>query len=186
MSLYLNDTKIPGHDQKVSVDLKLASEDMSGNSSSTAKAQKGDKGKTIKVQTSIKFIDADQLSLLVNLAEAKDSSGEQLIYNIINHTANAMNMRQGFFDETFSVKENDSTEDWNISFSMSEHHSVPEKKEARKGEKKVTEQAAKGTPVNGQAAGTAAASPAAVTEQAVELTPFEKKLKGLDTWLGGS
>lgn len=75
MSLYLNDTKIPGHDQKVSVDLKLASEDMSGNSSSTAKAQKGDKGKTIKVQTSIKFIDADQLSLLVNLAEAKDSSG---------------------------------------------------------------------------------------------------------------
>jgi hypothetical protein len=183
MSLFLNDTKIPGHNQKISIDLKFASEDMSGNSSSTAKAQKGDKGKTIKVQTSIKFVDADDLSLLVNLAEAKDASGEQVIYHIVNHTANAMNMRQGFFDETLSVKENDSTEDWSISFTLSEHHSVPEKKEARKAEKKVTEQAPKGTAVNGQTPG--AAAPAAVTDQAVELTPFEQKLKGLDTFLGG-
>lgn len=179
MSITLNGTKIPGHNQKVSVDLKLASEDMSGNGNSTAKA---DKGKTIKVKTSIKFIDADQLSLLVNLAEAKDSSGERVIYHIINDTANAMNMRQGFFDETLSVQENEQTEDWNISFTLSEHHSVPEKKEARKESKKVTEQAAKGTPVNSQAGATA---PAAVTEQAIELTPFEQKLKGLDTLLGG-
>jgi hypothetical protein len=54
----------------------------------------------------------------------------------------------------------------------------------RKAEKKVTEQAPKGTAVNGQAPG-AAAAPAAVTDQAVELTPFEQKLKGLDTLLGG-
>jgi hypothetical protein len=183
MSLFLNDNKIPGHNQKVSIDLKFASEDMSGNSSSTAKAQKGDKGKTIKVQTSIKFVDADQLSLLVNLAEAKDASGEQAIYHIVNHTANAMNMRQGFFDETLSVKENETTEDWSISFTLSEHHSVPEKKEARKAAKKVTEQAAKGTPVNSATPG--AAAPANVTEQAVELTPLEQKIKGFDSWLGG-
>jgi hypothetical protein len=183
MSLFLNDTKIPGHNQKVSIDLKFASEDMSGNSSSTAKAQKGDKGKTIKVQTSIKFIDADDLSLLVNLAEAKDASGERVTYHIVNHTANAMNMRQGFFDETLSVKENDSTEDWSISFTLSEHHSVPEKKESRKAEKKVTEQAPKGTAVNGAAAGAAAS--VTVTNQEVELTPFEQKLKGLDSFLGG-
>jgi hypothetical protein len=183
VSIHLNNTKIPGHSQKVSIDLKFASEDMSGNSSSTAKAHKGDKGKTIKVQTSIKFIDADDLSLLINLAEAKDASGEQVIYHIVNHTANAMNMRQGFFDETLSVKENDSTEGWSISFTLSEHHSVPEKKEARKAEKKVAEQVPKGTAVNGQAPG--ATAPAAVTDQAVELTPFEQKLKGLDTLLGG-
>ncbi len=181
MSLHLNGTKIPGHSQKVSIDLKLASEDMSGNSSSTAKAKKGDKGKTIKVQTSIKFIDADQLSLLVNLAEAKDSNGEQVIYNIVNNTANAMNMRQGFFDETFSVKENDSTEDWSISFSLSEHLSVPEKQEARRDAKKVSEQPAKGTPVNGQSTGAAAP---VVAEQAVELTPLEKNLKVFDDFLG--
>lgn len=183
MSIHLNGTKIPGHNQKVSIDLKFASEDMSGNSSSTAKAQKGDKGKTLKVQTTIRFIDADDLSLLVNLAEAKNKAGEQAVYHIVNPTANAMNMRQGFFDETLSVKENESTEDWSISFTLSEHHSVPEKKESRKAEKKVAEQAPKGTPVNSQAAG--AAAPAAVTEQAVELTPFEQKLKGLDAFLGG-
>jgi len=181
VSIYLNDNKIPGHNQKVSIDLKFASEDMSGNSSSTAKAQKGDKGKTLKVQTTIRFIDADDLSLLVNLSEAKNAAGEQAVYHIVNPTANAMNMRQGFFDETLSVKENDSTEDWSISFTLSEHHSVPEKKESRKAEKKVTEQAPKGTPVNASGA----ANPNAVTEQAVELTPFEQKLKGLDAFLGG-
>lgn len=175
MSIHLNGTKVPGHAQKVSVDLKFPSEDTSGNGSATAKADKGDKGKTLKVQTSIKFIDADLLSQLVNLAEAKDSGGERVIYHILNHTANAMNMRQGFFDETLSVKENDSTEDWSISFSMSEHQSVPEKKEARKAEKKVTEQPAKGAPVNSAPAG--AAAPDAITGQAVELTPFEKNLK---------
>jgi hypothetical protein len=105
MSITLNGTRIPGHNQKVSIDLKFASEDMSGNGNSTAKADKGDKGKTIKVKTSIKFIDADLLTLLVNLAEAKDSSGERVTYHIINATANAMNMRQGFFDETLSVQE---------------------------------------------------------------------------------
>jgi hypothetical protein len=183
VSIFLNGTRIPGHNQKVSIDLKFASEDMSGNGNSTAKADKGDKGKTIKVQTSIKFIDADDLSLLVNLAEAKDASGERVTYHIVNHTANAMNMRQGFFDESLSVKENDSTEDWSISFTLSEHHSVPEKKEKRKAAKQVTEQAAKGTPVNSAAAG--APAPSNVTEQAVELTPFEQKLKGLDTLLGG-
>jgi hypothetical protein len=175
VSLYLNGTKVPGYNQKVSVDLKLASEDMSGNSSATAKADKGDKGKSLKVQTLIRYIDADQLSLLTSLAEAKSSSGERAVYHIINNTANAMNMRKGVFDESFSVKENDSTHDWTVTFTLSEHQSVPEKKEARKEAKKVTEQAPKGTPVNSQAAG--AASPAAVTEQAVELTPFEQNLK---------
>jgi hypothetical protein len=182
VSLFLNGTKIPGHNQKVSIDVKFASEDMSGNGNSTAKADKGDKGKTIKVQTSIKFVDADDLRRLVNLAEAKDASGERMTYHIVNHTANAMNMRQGFFDESLSVQENDSTEDWRISFTLSEHHSVPEKKEARKAEKKVTEQTPRGTAVNGQAPG--ATAPDAVTDQAVELTNTEKNLKWFDDFLG--
>ncbi|MFZ2405546.1 MAG: hypothetical protein WAW41_10445, partial [Methylobacter sp.] len=143
MSLYLNGEKVPGHAQKFSLDLKFPSEDTSGNGSSTAKADKGDKGKTFKVKLSIKYVDDGDLSLLVNMAEAKDGNGERVIYNIVNKTANAANMRQGFFDESFSIAEDDATERWNVSFSMSEHQSVPEKKEARKAEKKVTEQAPK-------------------------------------------
>jgi len=182
VSLHLNGEQVPGHAQKFSLDLKFPSEDTSGNGSSTAKADKGDKGKSFKVQTSIKFIDDHLLSRLVSMAEAKDGNGERVIYNIVNHTANAANMRQGFFDESFSIKENDTTQDWSISFSMSEHLSVPEKKEARKDAKKVAEQAAKGTPVNSQAVG--ASTPAAVTDQTVELTPLEKSIKVADDWLG--
>ena len=179
----LNGEKVPGHAQKFSIDLKFPSEDTSGNGSSTAKADKGDKGKTFKVKLSIRYIDDGELSQLVNMAEAKDSNGERMIYNIVNKTANAANMRQGFFDESFSITEDETTERWNISFSMSEHQSVPEKKEARKAEKPVTEQPAKGAPVNSATAG--AAAPAAVTTQAVDLTPTEQQLKALNDWIGG-
>jgi hypothetical protein len=179
VSLYLNDTKVPGYNQKVSVDLKLASEDMSGNSSSTAKADKGDKGKQLKVQTLIRYADPDQLSLLTSLAEAKSASGERAVYHIINNTANAMNMRKGVFDESFSVKENDSTHDWTVTFTLSEHQSVPEKKEARKEAKKVTEQPAKGA----TAAANQAAAPSTTADQAVDLTPTEKGLKAFDDFL---
>ncbi|MGZ5053572.1 MAG: baseplate complex protein [Methylobacter sp.] len=178
MSLHLNGTKVPGYNQKISIDLKFPSEDMSGNGSATTKAEKGDKGKTLKMTTLIRYVDADQLSLLTNLAEAKDSNGERVRYQIVNDMANAMNMRQGFFDESCSVKENDSTQDWTVNFTLSEHQSVPEQKEARKTEKKVTEQPAKGTQSGGNTS-----APAAVTDQAVELTPAEKSLKVLDDFL---
>lgn len=179
MSIRLNNIKIPGHDQKVSIDLKFPSEDLSGNSSSTAKASKGHKGKALKVQTSIKFENAADLSSLVAMAEATDSNGDQVIYHIINDTAKAMNMRQGSFDESFSVKEADKTQEWLISFTLSEHHSVPEKKEARQALKQITEQVAKGVGIN-----SGAATQDAVTEQSVELTGFERILKNADDWLG--
>lgn len=185
MSIHLNGTKIPGYAQKVSVDLKLASEDMSGNSSSTPQAETGDKPKSMKVQTTVRFIDADQLSLIINLAEAKTATGERMIYNVINATANAINMRQVVFNETLSAKENDTTEDWSISFSLVEYQSVPEKKEARQAEKKVKEQTATGAGVSAAATAATATTPAAIAEQAVELTQFEKIVKAFDNRIGG-
>ncbi|UOA08621.1 hypothetical protein [Methylobacter sp. S3L5C] len=183
MSIHLNGTKIPGYGQKVSVDLSLASEDMSGNSSHTPKAEKGDKAKSLKVQLTIKFSDEADLKSIVTMAEAKNSSGEREIYNIINQTANAVGMRKVNFTETLSIKENDGTEDWSINFSLTEYESVPEKKEARQAEKKVQSQTAKGTSVNGQ---TTATTTTPITDQAIELTPFEKIVKDFDTRLGGS
>jgi hypothetical protein len=199
VSLHLNGKQIKGHNLKVSVALPLASEDVSGQSSKTTKVQKGDKAKTISVNLQIQFKNAKDLADLVTLAEAKDAKGERVIYPILERTANAMNIRQCHFDQDFNVTEDSSLELWNVSFQLSEHQSVPEKKEARATavakKKAVTVQTtAKTKKVNSTTSKQAAATPAATTptptapanptpaapKKSTELSTIEKILKGAD------
>lgn len=147
--IYLDKTKIPGYKQKVSGSLQLAGEDISGTGSSTARAEKGDKAKELNVGTYIRFIDDKDLVLLLALAEAKDKKEERQVYNIINHTANAMGIRQVRFDGDVSIGEEDGTEAWQVSFKLVEYHSVAEKKQQRNQKtskkKKVVAQTKKAT-----------------------------------------
>lgn len=182
MSIYLSGVKIPGYGQKVSANLKLKSVDTSGESSYTPRAEAGDKPKTISVSTQIKYIDDDQLSLIIRLAEAKNGNDERSIYNIINLTANAMGIRQVKFDGDVQAREDGSLELWTVTFELAEYNSVAEKKEQRKKAKKVKEQAPAGTAAS--AAATPAASGTEPVDQAVELTDFEKKLKAANDWIG--
>lgn len=129
-SLVLSGKQIKGHDLKISVSLPLASEDVSGQSSKTAKIQKGDKAKTVSVGLQIKFLNAKDLTALVALAEAKDKAGARVIYQILERTANAMNIREVTFDNNFNVSEDATLELWTVSFDLAEHNSVAEKKEA--------------------------------------------------------
>lgn len=182
MSIHLSGVKIPGFQQKLSVNLKLKSVDTSGESSYTPRAEAGDKPKTISVSTQIRYIDDDQLSLIIRLAEAKNGNDERSIYNIINNTANAMGIRQVKFDGDVQVREDGSLNLWTVTFELTEYNSVPEKKAQRKAEKKVQEQAPAGSAAAAAANSTAAsAQPVA---QAVELTNFEKALKHADNWIG--
>ena len=177
MSLFLNQTKIPGYNQKISATLPLASEDMSGNSSATPKAETGDKSKIFSVSTQIRFIDADQLSLITNLAEARNSSNERLVYTIINNTAKAMNVRQVVFSGDMTVREDESIKSWTIVFSLAEFRSVPEKKEQRIEQKKITALSSSKTTITGEAV------PQVQTEPEVELSYFEKIIKKVDNAL---
>ena len=179
MSLYLNGTKIPGHGLQVSATLTLAGEDLSGNSSSTTQAEKGDKPKTLSVHTTIRFIDADYLSQLTALAEAKTGSDERMVYNVINNTAKAMNIRQVVFQNDVQVTEQTSQRQWDVSFSLVEKRSVAEKKQAQAKDrgktKTVTQQTAAGKTV---ATPTQAASSTTTQNQTpTQLTEFEKVLK---------
>ncbi|MEQ1636725.1 MAG: hypothetical protein ABL903_08525 [Methylococcales bacterium] len=129
--IYLDKTKIPGYNQKVSGSLQLAGQDISGTGSSTARAETGDKAKELNIGTTIKFVDGNDLTALVALAEAKDTHEERKVYNIINHTAGAMGIRQVRFDGDVSISEEDSTEAWKVSFKLVEYHSIAEKKQQR-------------------------------------------------------
>lgn len=178
MSLHLNGTKVPGYGLKVSAALKLAGEDISGNSSSTTQAEKGDKSKSLTVNTTIRFIDIADLQMLTALAEGKNGDDERHVYNILNFTAKALNIRQVQFQDSFQVTENSSLRQWDISFTLVEKRSVAEKKQAqakaKNKAKAVAQQTAAGQPV---VAATAAATSTPQDQTPSQLTEFEKVLK---------
>ncbi len=147
MSLILDNTLIPGFDIKVSATLTLAGEDLSGQSSYTPQAETGDKPKAMSVTTNIKFDNPADLTRLVNMAEAKNDNDSRQVYNIINTTAKAMNIRQVTFQGDLQVKEQDSLRAWSVSFKLIEFDSIPEKKEQRATTAAVKEQAAAGVPI---------------------------------------
>jgi hypothetical protein len=165
MSIYLNGTKVPGFNQKISVQLNLAGEDMSGQGSHTPQAETGDKPKEIGIALEIRFTDEADLKRLVTLAESKNGSDERMIYNIINNTTQAMNIRQVRFQGSLQVRENEDLALWMVSFNLIEYSSVAEKKQARGKGMTVGNQSPTGTPI------------AASTETPSGLSAFEKVIK---------
>ncbi len=176
MSLHLNSQLVRGHDLKVSATLPLAGKDISGESSYSDTAETGDKPKQLNISLQIKFNEAEALGALVSMAEAKDSAGRRVNYNIINRTAEAMRIRLVKFEGDMSVREDESLELWRVTFRLNEVRSVPEKVEARQAPAPVTDIDAEGETVS-------AAPPAEDAEEALELSAFEQWLKGIDDGL---
>lgn len=170
--LRLNDKEIKGHELKVSMSLALTAEDASGQSSSTATAETGDKPKQMAVKLSIKYKDAEDLTALIDLAEAKNETGERLKYDVVNDTAEAVNIRKANFMGGLSVREDETLKMWRVSFKLSEIQSVAEQKEAREKEKEVSDQKPTGSTV--EPTDTA-------TPKVEDLTTFEKVLSWVDS-----
>lgn len=172
MSLVLGGQKIIGHDIKVTATLPIAGEDISGQSSLSDSAETGDKPKQIAVNMMIKFNQADALTSLVNLAEAKDGVGRRETYTIQNPTADAMRIRMVKFQGDMSVREDEELHLWRIAFRLSEVRSVPELVESRRQSQPVTADTAAGDVVTEDAAD--------VPEEEIQLSAFERALKRLD------
>lgn len=131
ITLVLNDTKITGYGQKVTCELALPDEDLSGQSSSSAVAEKGFKPKRLRVSLNIKYENVSELSEIVLLSTATDEAKRtRKVYNIENQTAKAFSVRQVRFTERVSAQELDDTQAWSVSFVLVEHLSIPEKVEA--------------------------------------------------------
>tara|TARA_R110002050_G_scaffold57423_3_gene128959 strand:+ start:99460 stop:99999 length:540 start_codon:yes stop_codon:yes gene_type:complete len=170
--LHLNRTKIKGSDLKISATLPLAGEDLSGQSSYATQAETGDKPQQLSVRMLITFKNSADLTELVTLAKAKNSSGERLTYDVLNDTAQAMAIRQVRFQGDLTVSEDETTRSWSVGFKLIEVKSVAEVKEARQQTQAVTDQAPTGetvTPVD------------TVTPKAEELSSFESVLSWMET-----
>lgn len=181
MTLLLDGEQVIGKKMKVTANLRIEADDMSGQTSSTDKGHKGFKPKTLAVTLMIPFVDKDQLRSLMRLAEATASGGQLKKYRIVNDTAAAFGIREVEFSDGVSAREDDSLNAWLVQFTLSEKLSNPERVENRRAGNGVATQSAPGQSVAGDAAGGAGGQGGGE-----ELSGFEATLKKLDNYLGGT
>ena len=176
MTLLLNGEQIIGNRMKVTANLKIESDDMSGQTSGTETSHKGFKPKTLAVALTIPYKDMTNLRTLMRLAESTQGGGQRTTYRIVNDTAEAFGIRQVEFSDGVTAREDDSLSQWIVSFTLAEKLSNPEKVENRRAGNPVSSQSAPGDEVTGTGADGSGAPQ--------ELTGFEATLKKLDSYLG--
>ncbi|OTA17570.1 hypothetical protein Xvie_00958 [Xenorhabdus vietnamensis] len=155
----------------VTPSMMFQDQDQSGQSSSTAVAEQGIKPKELRITGIIPFTEQKTLSRLFALAEAKDG-GNLKRYRIANLTAQAINFRIGTFTGTIDASKVDGKQAWQVTFTLREHLSVAEKRDARTaGNVKAKKQTRQGGGV--------------VEEESEELSWFERNvLKPINDWIG--
>jgi hypothetical protein len=176
MTLLLDGEQVLGKKMKITANLRIESDDLSGQTSNTQTAHKGFKPKTLAVSLMIPFVDGTQLRTLMRLAEATASGGQLKMYRIVNDTAAAFGIREVQFSDGVSAREDDTLAAWLVQFTLSEKASNPEKVEQRRAANGVSSQSAPGQAVGGSGA-------AGESGSGQELSGFEKTLKKLDDYL---
>lgn len=175
MTLLLDGQQILGKRLKITANLRIESDDLSGQTSNSQTAHKGFKPKTLTVSLAIPFVDQVQLRSLMRLAEATARGGQLHMYRIVNDTAAAFGIREVQFSDGVSAREDDILNQWLVQFTLSEKLSNPERVENRRAGNSVTSQSGPGSAV-GATGGDGTGSPE-------ELSGFERTLKKLDNWL---
>jgi hypothetical protein len=178
MTLLLDGQQILGKRLKITANLRIESDDLSGQTSNSQTAHKGFKPKTLTVSLAIPFVDHVQLRSLMRLAEATAGGGQLHMYRIVNDTAAAFGIREVQFSDGVSAREDDILNQWLVQFTLSEKLSNPERVENRRAGNGVTSQSGPGSAVGGGAAGGGDG-----TGKPEELSGFERTLKKVDDWL---
>jgi hypothetical protein len=115
----------------ISAEYDLPEEDQSGQSSSTNSSEKGIKPKKLNINGLIEYSTPDRLSRLIELSYQTEKGGAKKLYRVANATANVINLREAVFSGKVSVSPHSTLLAWQVSFTLSERKSVPEKREVR-------------------------------------------------------
>lgn len=132
MTLLLDGQKVHGKALKVSANLRIESEDLSGQTSHTGRAHTGFKPKTLTVSLVVPYVDRSHLETLIRLAEATAADGQLHTYRLVNDSAEAFGVRQVQFSDNLSIREDDHLHAWQVQFGLIEQHSNPERVERRR------------------------------------------------------
>lgn len=142
IQLALNGVGIRLLNFQATVKFSRETQDTSGQNSTTATSDKGAKAKSLDVSGLIPYQHSDWLSDIFKMAEAIDGKSEPVVYRIANMTAQAVGMREGFFDGEITAEEQ-STQGWQVAFTLKEKNSVSEKKVQRAPKPKAKKGSAK-------------------------------------------
>ena len=179
--LTLNGETVKMLNLKVEAVLPFKDKDQSGQTSGTQKSEGGIKAKELNVTGTVPFRNVEFLTRIFELAEGVDGGGAQPVYRVSNFTAAAINMRQATFTGRVSAPESDSLRAWNVSFTLREYSSVPEKKESNifSNLPGVTKQTTPGITTPGASGGDG-------TTPDTEMSSSDKFWKKIDDWLAPS
>lgn len=168
-TLALNGEGIPLQNMTVTLSMQFQDSDQGGQTSSTAKAEQGVKGKELRITGNIPFTRADVLKRIFELAIAQGSDGKRQRYRVAHETARAVGMREAMFTGTIDAPKQDGKMAWLVTFTLTEQMSVPEKREERAASKTTaTKQTA--------SAGTGGTSGTAAAEDETRMTWFESRV----------
>lgn len=122
-----------GFDLVVAWSMEMPTDDLSGNTSLTDKADKGIKSKRLAVAFSIRETrsELDYWSRLLTTLEAKDGQGQAMHYVVVHPLAQASRIRTMRLVGQVRVAENPQFRQYDVSFELEEVRSVPEAAEAR-------------------------------------------------------
>lgn len=174
-TLALNGETIQLKNMRVTITQQFQDKDQSGQTSSTTKSEQGAKGKELRVSGEIPFKNKEILRRIFELASATDTSGQRQKYRIAHEQARAVNFREATFTGMLDAPQQDGKMSWLVTFTLTEHISVQEKREARASSKTTAQK-------QGGAAGGAGQS---ADEDNEKMTWFERKvLKPVNDALG--
>ncbi|KAF1367122.1 hypothetical protein [Yokenella regensburgei] len=176
-TLALNGEAIQLKNMRVTVTQQFQDKDQSGQTSSTSKSEQGAKGKELRVSGEVPFKNKAVLRRIFELASATDASGQRQKYRVAHEQARAVNFREATFTGTLDAPQQDGKMSWLVTFTLTEHISVQEKREARATGKTTAKKQAPG------ASGPAGSPSAAEDDE--KMTWFERKvLKPVNDALG--
>ncbi|WP_324029952.1 hypothetical protein GC087_06035 [Pantoea sp. JZ2] len=174
-TLALNGEAIRLKNMRVTVTQQFQDKDQSGQTSSTTKSEQGAKGKELRVSGEIPFRNKAILRRIFELASATDASGQRQKYRVAHDQARAVNFREAIFTGTLDAPQQDGKMSWLVTFTLTEHISVQEKREARAISKTTAKKQGGGAGSTGQSG----------DESDEKMTWFERKvLKPVNDALG--
>ena len=130
-TLALNGEAIQLKNMRVTVSQQFQDKDQSGQTSATSKSEQGAKGKELRISGEIPFKNPEILKRIFELASATDSSGKRQTYRVAHEVARAVNFREATFSGMLDAPQQDGKMSWMVTFTLAEHISVQEKREAR-------------------------------------------------------
>ena len=168
-TLALNGEAILLKNMRVTVSQQFQDKDQSGQTSATTKSEQGIKGKELRVSGEIPYKNPEILRRIFELGSATDASGQRQKYRVAHEAARAVNFREATFTGTLDAPPQDGRMSWLVTFTLTEHISVQEKREARASGKN---KAVKQTPGSGSGQN----GGQAVGEDEEKLTWFESNV----------